>query len=899
MYYWVDDWAMAYKVLWPEEAPGNMGPGIFGTGAYRYLVTPFILLYHIFGFSSATPYFAIGLAIYFFAAVAVYLLVKELVGKHSLALGAAVIFASGYVGAHALYRLTNSYQTAGGALFITLTAWLVAKYYRTLKKSFYWLAFLLYILTIEIFFIRSHGIVFVVLAIALFFSARKLTRRSLATLILEQIPFVAIWYFMYFVDPRVLQQSGLVLGGIEPVLKGGHWELLTNYLITIGNALVPDPIIGWLYQSLGMFPLALLFVLFLVPIVFHLVWRRVRSGVVAGILLLLSFLFVRWSGTRSSSLWNPRDIELFTSMLGAGILALSIWFAYIFRKESASRLIPFGIFWLLVSSATLFIYSPQTNLESTSRYLLPSFVGIGMFYAGLFTITARRLFFLPLIALSLVLIILSNKEAQSLLKNVSIPDKEGYKLLQNEVMNVDKNSIFYVETADDPKFKGNILGRLPQLGISAIFRYHGITQVADSYDHLFSLLSNDPNRLGQTHTFFFGEGGYSSTTERLRKLLIDGQDSASVANWGSSLGGKEKNGAIQSQTVLGIFTDGSMVGANPILDTDLDHESLVPSVLKLTLTLEPLRVRELKFPYYDVTGQYSPLTEILEKVSPAAPKVDKQQLLTALKAEDAIQKFRKTVKVRATSSWKTTEEIYLVDGREDTNWGAHNIQWNDGVKPQEVVIDLGGEREVTRLVRINHHYPATPTLYTVSSSADGVSWRKVLDVADNTRREGGEIIQDEFPSPINTRYLKMSIYDTFGGRGYPPAIKELWVSSLKDKVDPKLRKEVVECPFCYIPDPDTASEVIALIKNIARVRLWWQTERYPKFYLPYSQEFSVILDGKPHVYRIFLPAHGSKFERLKIDSFQVPVNISLINASIRSLTLEEIGKAGLIKTFAE
>lgn len=910
MFYWVDDWAMAYKVLWPEEAPGNMGPGVFGTGPYRYLVTPFILLYPLFGFSSATPYFAIGLALYFFASVTVYLLVKELIGKHSLALGAATIFASGYIGAHALYRLTNSYQTAGGALFITLTAWLVAKYYRTLRKSFYWLALLLYTLTIEIFFIRAHGIIFVVLAIALFFNSSAIAKKSLPGFILKQIPFVAIYYFMYFMDPRILIQSGLVLGGIEPVVKEAHWELLTNFLITLGNALVPDSITAWIYTqssfayskllNLKVFPLTVLLISFLVPVIIHFLRRRARASLLAGGLLFLAFLFIRWSGTQSSSLWNPRGVELFAAMLVAGFLVLTFWVTCIFRKAPAVRLIPFSIFWFITSVATLFIYSPETSLESTSRYFVPGFVGIGMFYSALFFVTMRKFFFLPIAVLSLVLISFSNKEAETLLANVSTPDKQGYRLLQSEVTSVDENSMFYVEAADDPRFKGNVLGRLPQLGISTLFGYHGITTVADSYDHLLSLLSSKPSRLEQTHTFFFGANGYSSTTKRFRELLTKGQAPAPITDWEVNVGGEQKDD-ISSQTMVSTTVSGEGIGANPVLYADLDYDSIIPSVVEMTLIANPLSVGELKFPYSDVTSKLpeSVSEDLLKLTSPFPQSIPQEQVITALRAEDTIQEFRKTAKVKATSSWKTTEEVYLIDGREDTNWGAHNIQWNDGIKPQEVVIDLGGDREVTRLVRINHHYLATPTKYTISRSLDGGNWIKVLEVEGGGRREGGEIIRDEFSSPINTRYIRMSIYDTYGGRGYPPAIKELWVSNLQDKVDSALREKVVKCPFCYIPDADTASEAIALTKSIAQARLWWQTDRYPGFYLPYSKEFRLILDGKPHVYKIFLPAHGSRFEKLKIDGFQVPVEISLDKVSIKSLALQEIQKEGLIRTLAE
>lgn len=908
MYYWVDDWAMNYKVLWPEEAPGNMGAGVFGNGGpYRYLVTPFIWLYPLFGFN-ASPYFAIGLVLYFLASVAVYFLVRELTQKHTLALGSAAIFASGYIGAHALYRLTNSYQTVGGTLFIALTAFLVARHYRTQKMNFYWLALLLYILTIEIFFIRSHGIVFVVLAIALFFNPRRITKKSLLDFILKQVPFVVIYYFMYFMDPRILKQSRLVLGGIEPITKGGHWELITNFLITLADALFPDPVISRIYNYLvnlssgiQINPLTVLLVVFLTPIFLHFLKRKALPSFLSGVILVLAFLFIRWSGSQSSSLWNPRGVELFSAMLAAGFLVLTFWVTCIFRKATAVRLVPFGIFWFITSVATLFIYSPETSLESTSRYFVPGFVGIGMFYSALFGVTTRKFFFLPIVALSLMLISFSNKEAEALLANVSIPDKEGYGLLRNEVTRVDENSIFYVEAADDPRFKGNILGRLPQLGISALFEYHGITTVADSYEHLFSLLNGKPSRLEQTHTFFFGGGGYSSTTKRFRELLTKDQNPTPITDWKVNVASELKDAILSSQSMLSVGADGGMVGANPVFYADLDYDSIVPSIIEMTIVVAPLAVKELAFPYFDVTSKLPETVslDVLKTTAPHSQTISKEQIVIALKTESAIQEFRRTAKIKATSSWKTTGESYLTDGREDTNWGADNKQWSTIIKPQDLVIDLGQVSNITKMVRINHHYMSTPTVYSISSSNDGVTWVKVLDVKESKRQEGGTVIQDKFPSPVYTRFLKMNILETFGGSGYPPAIRELWVSNLQDVVDPHLGKTIVKCPFCYIPNANTAQEAVKLTKAIAQARLSWQTDRYQGFFKSYSKEFSIILDGQLHRYKIFLPAQGSRFAKLLLDGFQVPVKISLSNVSIRSLTLEEIDKAGLIKTFAE
>lgn len=44
MYWWIDDSGILFKMVHPLEAAGNLGAGIFGGGAYRFLATPFTLL---------------------------------------------------------------------------------------------------------------------------------------------------------------------------------------------------------------------------------------------------------------------------------------------------------------------------------------------------------------------------------------------------------------------------------------------------------------------------------------------------------------------------------------------------------------------------------------------------------------------------------------------------------------------------------------------------------------------------------------------------------------------------------------------------------------------------------------------------------------------------------------
>lgn len=914
MYYWVDDWAMNYKVLWPEESPGNMGSGIFGTGPYRYLVTPFIYLYPLFGFN-AFPYFAIGWFLYFLAAVSVYLLSRELTQRQDIALAASSIFASGYIGAHALYRLTNSYQTVGATFLICLTVWAFARFLRIGKNKFFWMSIILYVISMELVWIRTHGSFLSIFATAILYKVSNISKASFKQIGFWLLPFLTIFYFMYFVDPRIRIGSNLVLSGMDVIIKEGHVELFNNLMITLANAFIPDHITQRIYSlATSIMPTSHIFLLttpFAIFPVFSVIKElKQKSSFVSKfmnihsilILLLIMFnLFVYWSFKQKSSIWHPSDLELLTTLLGG---CLSINFLYIsylnFKNKIANPLlIPLALFWVVANSITLFIYSPETNLESTSRYLVPAFAGVGILYAvTLFTILPKTKAILAVVVLCAILIFYSNKEAGMLIKNNSLPDKQGYNLILNEVDKVDKNTVFYIEAEDEPQYKDNYLGRLPQLGISALFNYHGITTVADSYDQLFSLLSNNKTNLDQIYVYFFGTDGYRSMTFKVRSILESGGERFGLNDWSSDLPSQEMNQTINTETVLNSIKEGS-VGVNPTLETIINYDSLVPSVLEFSMTVSPMDLTKINFPYFDVTKQYSPQigAEHIGEIKPITEKNTKVQILSALKEEGTIQNFRSNVKVKATSFWKTTNESFLTDGREDTNWGADNNQWSSIPKPQDLIIDLGKEMAVTSMLRINHYYMSTPTVYNISVSTNGITWTKILDVKSAKRQEGGEIIQDKFTAPMNTRFIKMNILETFGGPGHPPAIKELWISNREVDMNPQLSKTIIECPFCYISDLNIASDVMRLSASIATARMWWETDRRIGYHPEYSQSFRIIPDGQPHTYTIHLPAQGTKFKKIKIDSFQIPLEVVLSNVSIKSLSLEELQKENLIKKF--
>lgn len=917
MYFWVDDWGLLFKMVHPETQPGNLGHP-----AYRYTALPFVFLYPLIGLNSEV-YFALGLVQYYVLALAVFLFARELTQKFSVALGAAAVFASGYIGSYALFRLSNSYQLIDTTIFMVLGAWALVRFCKVQQKRFYLLALVLYLATLEFFILRAQGIVIVFLGVALLFSPPKLNIKSVLNFILRQLPFLVVYYYFYFLDTRITPGGGGAANDafsqtINTLLREHNFELINNLLISFTNVLIPQPVTVSLYgsivkafpPSLQMLDLTQIIILSL-PVIsfFSLVavtsWRRkeqIVAGVVASGFSFLILVFNVWSSSQSYFLWSPSKIEMFTASLGGTLIALLCWCTFIFwrKKASVARLLPLGAIWIFGNIFSYFIYVPYTNLESTSRYVIPAFVGTALIYGALFSLVSKKAFVhgVLVVIVSLVFIKLVNEEEFSIIKNISQPAKYGYEVIKREVSKMDEKTIFYFETEDDARVKGGLLGGMPYLGVAIVLGFNGEAKIADSYDHLISLLTTGRD-IDNVYTFFASADDFISTTETFRNLLRQQAGSTSLRGWRSNTPSEQNQDGLTTQTLTSEVENGT-TGVNPSLEIDFDKVSLVPSVLQLEMTFTPADITSFKFPYQDFSSKYSHDVnhETLANLRPTEPSFSDENILDALRLNNERQAFLESSRVMASSSGKVTPAINLLDGRSDTNWSAYDASWNGGERPEEIIVDIGKETRIEKLTWVNHYHAATPTVYSIYSSDDGQNWTKVREIDNGVRRESGAMVVEDLPATF-ARFIKMSIYDTYGGRGYPPAIDEIFTSAYDIEVPQETYDEVMNCPFCYVSDYQQGKAMIGLIKPNTRAKLWWVTNRGDKYYSDYSTDFPIILDGRSHTYTIYLPAQGTKFKKFKIDSFPFPLRVNLHSASIRSLALQELKDKGLIKTFKE
>lgn len=220
-YFWADDWDLLFKVVHPEEPNlWNLGPGPFGVGRYRFLHTPFLLLYPLFRLR-AEWYFGISIVLYFLAVFAFYLFVQTVSGKRSIAAIAAFLFAaSGYIGSYTISHISNSYQMFTTVFLTSFTLWLLATWYKTKNIRWYFLSVLLFTFTLETMFVRAHGFIILIGGLTLLFAPKRK--------IVSFVPFLFVFLLLYGFTDRV-QSSGLF-----------RQQYVLYPFGTLANALVPE-----------------------------------------------------------------------------------------------------------------------------------------------------------------------------------------------------------------------------------------------------------------------------------------------------------------------------------------------------------------------------------------------------------------------------------------------------------------------------------------------------------------------------------------------------------------------------------------------------------------------------------------------------------------------------------
>lgn len=458
LYFWGDDWDVFFKVLNPEDTElWHLGPGIFGKGSYRYLHTPFALLFPFFGLHAGW-YWAVGIVLYFIAALSVYALTRELTGKPGVALAAALLFGvSGYIGSYTTYHLSNLYQMLFAVIGICWTLWAFFRYLKTTSPVYYFGSLVLFWASIEFVFLRTSGILLLLSGLALLYR----NKFRFTSMVVRLVPFFLIFVFMYMTTP-VSGQSGMVTVRrfSESIVKEGHWNYLLYPFGTLGNVVVPDAM----------------------------------TERIAALFLLKQ--------------------EYVAIVVGIVVLALSFF--------ASGKLGVFGLLWFFSQYAGYFLMAPRDSLLPTAhRYLTTSLVGVAMVSASLVYIAYRKKqtrFVLIIGGIVIYLVTMITIDTDATVKAISDPTRKFYRDVQMLIPSIDEDSIVHFELFADPPLIYRFRSNYPS---SALAIFYGLTTHANAVDSKEDLV-NAYKRMGSRSTvysLYVTENGIIDTSERVRRIL--------------------------------------------------------------------------------------------------------------------------------------------------------------------------------------------------------------------------------------------------------------------------------------------------------------------------------------------------------------------------------------------
>lgn len=871
MYFWQDDSALIFKLQNPDGPAGSYGKGIIGEGPYKYLITPFVPFFPIFGLEPF-GYFFVGFLAYCISAAAFYLLSVQLFQSKKAGFVSTLIFAAGYVGSDTMLRISNSWQTNFGLSFALLSFWAYVKFFRNFKIVFYGISLLFFFASVEFVFIRSHSLIAPILALDLLFTAASFRLTKFPMLVLRQVPF---WYIFY---SRYLSEA-MGTSGLSLVLKNvlaGKTEVLASFFATLGNTMVPSVLQTKFMTMVGRHEQLMLFLLFSVfclgLLKAFLISSRIKA--ITAVLLFVAYFLNRFFIAKNL-FWYRSPVDQFAGALGMyfGVAVLVLAVVFWKKQRSLSLALIFGFVMLVSQIFGYYIQYQEAIFSTTHRYLSYSFVGYSIIIGAvsfaflerklkvsfIFKKYAHLLALLPLMLVLAINLYLGFNYQNKFAKEVSQPTRDFYKKLKQYVPSVQKGAVFYFDVEDNNVYKQQFknffsVGSMPESTALAIYfgvdRYD-VALIEDFNELLFKIWKKEAG-IENIYSFYYGPLGLVNTTQASRILLKEGSAL-------ETLPVKQEPG----------------FSSSALLDKSIKIKPLVPMLLKVKAKLMP-DIGQIVFPY-SANGQKNFYSF-----------KEKEKMLSYLLSR---QNYYKQVSVSSLSQWKFQEINHAVDNNLDTSWRGHRIYWHEK-KHEQIILDLGSTRNVGKVVWTNWNNTLTPTSYTIDISLDGENWKTVKKVSSGPERKSGEVVVEDFAG-TDAQFVRMDIGSTLSNDA--PALSEIEVvDAVFHDVDIQSASVFAKSFFSYIESREELDLIFSKVSPLLNIEVNLETDK-----LMSQSELPVGSFEKINTYEFILPAGGTAIKNISIKVTDAPVKLEVQSAILQNLSLQEIEERGLIKKFVE
>lgn len=846
MYVWQDDNGLFFKLAHIDEKAGYLGAGPFGTGAYKYIQTPYIPIYQLFGFNTVA-FFSFTLAFYLLTTVIVYKVFSHIFEEKVGRLG-GLLYASGYIASDGFIRLFNSMITSVSIILISLMLLFYWKFFKERNLKWYSLSLLFFFLAIEFAVGRTHYLIGVIVSFELIFLTFEKKVRSLLSSFLRLIPFGAIFYHYYIFNGD--HRSGQVKSLFLDLSKGEFYQLY-SFLTSLLNVVIPD----WLTRSL----LSLninpnTFSWIVVSLSMGLVYLLLRNKPYQKIIIPVFFLFLLlWkilvNDLFSNQVLNLSSAQIFLVFLG-GLILILIPVIFI-ALQQYRKMYLFLVLWVMLNIGAYAAYNPTVSYESVNRYLAHSyFAWIGVLlvlYQAVSKNPWKKVVLTLIIFWGLGNLVTSVFYQNNILKERSNPPRNFYNQLKTYLPEVKKGDVFYFDVAErDLRYFDDAFSVASMPETTAIAWRYGIDRYDitrfTNFDELTTYLKSKKVAPEKIHTFWYEGQQLVNTSDTIRKNLFDTNPARPIA-------------FIQEDLTI-IFQDEVL--------------SSIPVELTLEIEASPKDSRELTFPLLDSLVSSNPIYND-DKLKQSAVALSKYK-----------EGLFKRAKFSSSSEWRERITSNLSDQNLDTYWQADRVLWQK--RNESITLDLGVQELINRLVWVNGFGNNTPTKYQVEVSNDGNNW-KVVKQENLVRRVDNKDPQVIEFEPQQTQYVRMVITDTLGGDS--PTIAEVWVVPTQFK-DLKINEvqDFISNPFRMVNSPQDYNNLLKLFENEGVAEVYWLNNKKGDFQTNF-QKVDIIYDGQLRTIKINIPAGGTKLEKIRF-LHQIPGNIIIRKVTAKNLNLNEI-----------
>lgn len=870
---WQEDNVIFFKVAHIDERAGYLGQGILGSGVYKYIITPYYLIYSLFGYK-IIAFYALDLFFLFLATVAVFLLGKNLMNRQ-IGMMTSFLFAVGYIAYDGFVRVYNSISSSLGVTFLSLLLISYWKFYKSRAKIFYILAVFFYFCAVEFSYIRSHYLILPVIVFELLFFSTPIKLSKIGWSLLRLIPFIFIFYREYMVSSDSRAASTIKVA--KEVFEG-KLENTFSFTATLGNLLVPDKvqeILLLISSKLFNEQRGLIFSQAIILLIFNSLVIKIIPKIKYKNILVTFFSIVSLGW-----LFLSRDIYMIPTLIYSnqstvlsafiGGLGILLTVVILFRlKDDLRKLILFFAFLIAANIAAYSAYTPFTPYPSGYRYLAQSNIGWISILVLLTTLAIKKSYYKYVmsgfIIWGIVLLILGLTNMNNIVNNKSRRIESFYTQLKSHVQEFPKGSLILFDIQDDPIAHSwyDVSFSVAEMpNTTAIAWRWGIDRydikMFTEFPELISTVKDNKVDPATVYTFFLTKDKLYNTTFEFRKSAVNSFETPTFPI-----------NSLSRPVVLKSESNGTSVSQEEVV-VDIHQEviSLVPIRLDLKIKASPLVSGTFPIKFGNNITINSIYTDPTSRLLAFDYRINKERIL-------------KDSNYFASSQWKDRIVDNLHDGDLDTIWQSDRILWAE--KQASFTIDLNKTMNIGGLAWVNGSPNNTPTKYKVEASLDGASWKEVYSASNIVKINTKEIQQVQF-KPIDAKLIKVTIEKTISGDS--PAVAEAWVIPTKfSQLNIRDIEGFLGNPFAHISSQQSFMETFTSLGGNGNVKVFWMSDKSKNWISTNKSIISVHYDDISNTYSIEISPSGTRLKKIKLSDFVIPGEFTVESLQIKNITL--------------